>query len=190
MHLVDMNWDRHLATLTQLLNESGMTVVTKWGKPTYMHAGLNVAMAAGFKHHCGLWFFDGALLSDPLGILENAQEGKTQAMRHWKFTDPKAILPEDDIRAYLKEAMQHAQDGKRGAPRPKPQGTPSWCAALSAAFDADPSFKAAMDALTPGRQREYNEHISSAKREATQQSRLAKIRPMIFDGKGLNDRYR
>ena len=43
-----------------------MEAVTKWGKPTYMHAGRNVAMAAGFKHHCGLWFFDGALLSDPL----------------------------------------------------------------------------------------------------------------------------
>ena len=190
MHLVGMTWDRHLATLTRLLNESGMTVVTKWGKPTYMHAGRNVAMAAGFKHHCGLWFFDGALLSDPLGVLENAQEGKTQAMRHWKFTDPEAILPEEDIRAYLAEAMQHAQDGKRVAPRPVAQGAPSWCPTLQNAFDTDPSFKAAMDALTPGRQREYNEHIGSAKREATQQSRLAKIRPMIFDGKGLNDRYR
>ena len=67
-----------------------MEAVTKWGKPTYMHAGRNVAMAAGFKHHCGLWFFDGALLSDPLQVLENAQEGKTQAMRHWKFSDPDA----------------------------------------------------------------------------------------------------
>ena len=47
-----------------------------------------------------------------------------------------------------------------------------------------------MDALTPGRQREYNEHIASAKREATQHSRLAKILPMVLDGKGLNDRYR
>ena len=185
-----MTWDKHLATLTRLLDDTGMEAVTKWGKPTYVYAGRNIAMAAGFKHHCGLWFFDGALLSDPLGILENAQEGKTQAMRHWKFTDPNAPLPEDDIRAYLAEAMQHAQDGKRVAPRPKPQGAPSWCPTLQDAFDADPAFKEAMDALTPGRQREYNEHIASAKREATQQSRLAKILPMVLDGKGLNDRYR
>ena len=58
------------------------------------------------------------------------------------------------------------------------------------AFDADPAFKEAMDALTPGRQREYNEHIASAKREATKQSRLAKILPMVLDGKGLHDKYR
>ena len=52
------------------------------------------------------------------------------------------------------------------------------------AFDADPAFKDAMDALTPGRQREYNEHIASAKREATQHARLVKILLMVLDGKG------
>ena len=183
-----MAWERHLSVLTRLLEESGMEAVTKWGKPTYMHAGRNVAMAAGFKHHCGLWFFDGALLSDPLQVLENAQEGKTQAMRHWKFSDPDAPLPEEGIRTYLAEAMQHAQEGKRVAPTPKKALT--WCSTLRDAFLSDPAFKEAMLALTPGRQREYNDHVGSAKREATQQSRLAKIRPMVLDGKGLNDRYR
>ena len=103
---------------------------------------------------------------------------------------PDRVHTPGDIRAYLAEAMQHAQDGKRVASRPKPQGAPSWCPALQDAFDADPAFKDAMDALTPGRQREYNEHIASAKREATQHARLAKILPMVLDGKGLNDRYR
>ena len=121
MHLARMTWDKHLATLTRLLDDTGMEAVTKWGKPTYVHAGRNIAMAAGSSTIAAFGFFDGALLSDPLGILENAQEGKTQAMRHWKFTDPDASLPEDDIRAYLAEAMQHAQEGKRVAARPKPK---------------------------------------------------------------------
>ena len=39
MHLVDMNWDRHLATLTRLLNESGMTVDQMGNPPTCMQVG-------------------------------------------------------------------------------------------------------------------------------------------------------
>lgn len=38
-----MAWERHLSVLTRLLEETGMEAVTKWGKPTYMHAGRNVA---------------------------------------------------------------------------------------------------------------------------------------------------
>ena len=47
-----------------------------------------------------------------------------------------------------------------------------------------------MQKLTPGRQRDYNIHIGDAKREATQLSRLEKIRPMVLAGQGLNDKYR
>ena len=47
-----------------------------------------------------------------------------------------------------------------------------------------------MLALTPGRQREYNDHVGSAKREATQLARLDKIRPLVLAGKGLHDKYR
>ena len=48
----------------------------------------------------------------------------------------------------------------------------------------------AFDALTPGKQREYAEHIAEAKRDATKQSRLEKIVPMIEAGVGLHDKYR
>ena len=39
--------------------------------------------------------------------------------------------------------------------------------------------KKAFDALTVGKQREYAEHIASAKQDKTRASRLAKIIPMI-----------
>ena len=190
--LVRMAWEEHLTVLTELLDQTGMESRTKWGKPTYVHAGRNVAMAAAFKHHCGVWFFDGALLTDPLQVLENAQEGKTQAMRHWKFTDPDGAqdIPREDVLAYLREAMANAEEGKRVASPPRPQGSPDWCPALAAAFESEPEFQAAMLALTPGRQREYNDHVGSAKREATQLARLDKIRPLVKAGKGLHDKYR
>ena len=190
--LVRMAWEEHLTVLTKLLDQTGMESLTKWGKPTYVHAGRNVAMAAAFKHHCGVWFFDGALLTDPLQVSENAQEGKTQAMRHWKFTDPDGAqdIPREDVLAYLREAMAYAEEGKRVAPPPRPQGAPDWCPALAAAFESEPEFQAAMLALTPVRQREYNDHVGSAKREATQLARLDKIRPLVLAGKGLHDKYR
>ena len=48
------------------------------------------------------------------------------------------------------------------------------------------SFKA----LTSGRQKEYIEYIDEAKQEKTKISRIEKIKPMIMEGKGLNDKYR
>ena len=44
--------------------------------------------------------------------------------------------------------------------------------------------------LRLGLQREYTDHIASAKRDETKQKRLEKILPMIAAGKGLHDKYR
>ena len=63
-------------------------------------------------------------------------------------------------------------------------------AALAAALAAAARLQEAFDEFTPGRQREFAEYIASAKREATRLSRLEKIKPMILDGVGLNDKYR
>jgi len=48
-------------------------------------------------------------------------------------------------------------------------------------------LKAAFEALTPGRQRAYLLHFSSAKQSKTRESRIAKCMPQILDGKGLDD---
>ena len=144
-------------------------------------------MAAGFKHHCGLWFRWRLAFRSPRHPRKRARR-QNAGDETLEIHNPEAILPEDDIRAYLKEAMQHAQDGRRSLPSQATGHTIVVCC-IERCIRRRSIIQAAMDALTPGRQREYNEHISSAKRRL-QQSRLAKIRPMIFDGKGLNDRYR
>ena len=99
--------------------------------------------AVAFKHHCSLWFFDGALLTDGEGVLENAQEGRTQAMRHWKFRkgDP---IPEDTVAAYLREAMANAERGLTVTKAPLRAEDIVWCDLLQAAFDTDPDFMATM----------------------------------------------
>ena len=46
------------------------------------------------------------------------------------------------------------------------------------------------EGLTEGRKREYAEYIASAKKEQTKMDRLARILPLIENGKGLNDQYK
>lgn len=50
-----------------------------------------------------------------------------------------------------------------------------------------PALKKAFAALTPGRQRGYLFHFSSAKQSQTRAARVAKCTPQILAGKGLDD---
>lgn len=59
---------------------------------------------------------------------------------------------------------------------------------LQTKFAEDPAFKAAFDALTPGRKRGYNLYFSAAKHSQTRASRIEKSMQRILDGKGLHDR--
>lgn len=54
----------------------------------------------------------------------------------------------------------------------------------------DAKAKAAFGALSPGKQREYADHIADAKRAETRVNRVEKALPLIRAGKGKNDRYR
>lgn len=51
-----------------------------------------------------------------------------------------------------------------------------------------PDLKAAFEALTPGRQREFHLHVSDAKQSATRQARVEKCVPKILAGQGGCDR--
>ncbi|MGE9297091.1 MAG: YdeI/OmpD-associated family protein [Puniceicoccales bacterium] len=59
---------------------------------------------------------------------------------------------------------------------------------LGHALDRDTALKAAWEALTPGRQRGYILHISSAKQTKTRHNRIKKWIPHILKGKGMHDR--
>ncbi|UJP64927.1 YdeI/OmpD-associated family protein [Mongoliitalea daihaiensis] len=181
------DWTEELSALQGLLNETELTPLIKWGIPVYCHEGQHVVGLAGFKNFVCLWFYQGVFLSDPDRVLLNAQEGKTRALRQWRFTDSSEINPEQ-IRTYLAEAIAHAKEGKKLAP--VPAGEIIVPEILEKAFQSSQELQSAFDQLTPGKQREYIEYLNQAKRDATKQSRLEKITPMILEGKGLNDQYK
>ena len=161
----------------------------KWGSPVYTSGGKNIFWIARFKNHFGLGFFNGMFLKDPKNVLVNAQEGKTQAMRHWKFISDKNI-DSSTVLAYMNEAIENQKKGMQLMPKKKKDVLPTLPKLLKEALDKSPNTQKAFDTLAPYKKRDYAEYISTAKQEKTKLSRLEKILPMINKGLGLNDKYR
>ncbi|WP_420573850.1 YdeI/OmpD-associated family protein [Kordia sp.] len=181
-------WEDILQLLQSIILENpDVTETLKWSIPVYTVNGKNVLGLGAFKTHTAIWFFQGALLKDKDNVLVNAQEGKTQAMRHWKFFKDDTV-PIDLVKKYIEEAVQNQKDGKTVVI--KKSKTVTLPEELLTAFKANNDLHEAFEKLSNYKQKEYIEYISTAKRSATKESRLQKIIPMIIAGKGLNDKYR
>lgn len=179
-------WREQFLAFREVLLAVGLDEDIKWGIPAYLCGGKNLIGYAGFKQHCAVWFHQGVFLKDAAGKLSNAQEGKTQAMRQWKFVPGEAV-PRDLLGAYALEAIENHKAGKKVKPVSRELKV---SAELENAMQKDAALRKAFDSLTPGKQKEYAEHIGSAKQEKTRLSRLEKARPQILAGIGLHDKYR
>lgn len=93
-----------VARLRDILLRTGLDETVKWGSPAYMHKGKNVVGIAAFKEHFALWFFQGALLSDPEGLLGVSERSSAKAMRQWRMESKKDIKAKA-IASYVKEAV-------------------------------------------------------------------------------------
>ena len=179
-------WREQILAFREVLLSVDLDEDIKWGIPAYLHDGKNLIGFAGFKQHCALWFHQGVFLKDKAGKLTNAQEGKTQAMRQWRFA-PGEEVPRDLLRAYALEAIENHKAGKKAKPGSRDLKVP---VELENAMRDESALRQAFEKLTPGRQKEYAEHIGSAKQEKTRLTRLEKSRPQILAGIGLHDKYR
>tara|TARA_R100001369_G_scaffold91637_1_gene133534 strand:+ start:3118 stop:3714 length:597 start_codon:yes stop_codon:yes gene_type:complete len=172
---------RELALKTELIE------TYKWGIPVYTIDNKNVLGILAFKHHFGIWFYNGVFLKDPKKVLENAQEGKTKAMRHWKFIN-KEDIDEAEVLSYFHEAISNQKKGLTLAPeKNKPILMPPL---LEKALGNNQALKENYENLSPYKQRVYCEYISEAKQEKTKLSRLQKCIPLLEKGMGLHDKYR
>lgn len=182
-------WSECLVILRSLATKAGCEEAVKWGAPAYLINGKNVVGIGAFKSYCGLWFHQGVFMADPESVLINAQEGVTKGLRQWRFQNRQEILDHhDQIRSYPAEARQNQLDGKEiKVEKKKGLDIPEL---LQQALDSSPDLQEQFNSFSPYKQREYAEYIAQAKREATRESRLEKITPMILQGVGLNDKYR
>lgn len=183
------NWIELLKHLREVILTTGLEEKIKWAMPCYMDRGKNIASIYAPKDFVGMWFFQGALLSDPYGLLSNAQEGKTKAMRRMKFRTIEDI-DQNKITEYLYEAIENQRAGrviKPAKPKSKPLIVPP---ELQNALNKDPELNAMFNAFNLTKKREFTDHISDAKRDDTKKRRLEKCIPMILAGIGLGDKYR
>lgn len=183
----DNKWREEVALIKSIIQKSGLRETIKWGTEVYTHNGKNVVGVVGFKNHFTLWFYNGVFLQDNHRVLISAQDGKTKALRQWRFTSMDEI-DEKLILEYIREAIRNEEAGRVWKPqKSKPADVPG---ILQNAIDKNQKLKKAFSKLPPYKQKEYIEHIDSAKREGTKQSRLEKIKPMILHGVGLHDKYK
>ncbi|MGM9425789.1 YdeI/OmpD-associated family protein [Hydrogenophaga sp. MI9] len=178
-------WDAGLKHLREICRSAGLVETVKWGHPCYMHAERNIVLIGALQGDFRLNFFNAALMKDTDGLLER-QGPNTQHPDSIRFTASGQVEERAaSIRAYLQEAMAYADAGILPAKVPQALELPD---ELVDAMDADPELAEAFHALTPGRQRSYVIHLSSAKTAATRVSRIEKARPNVLSGKGANER--
>lgn len=185
---INTHFEHELKILREIINTTELEETLKWSAPTYTLNGKNVVGLGAFKNHFGIWFFQGVFLKDEANLLINAQENKTKALRQMRF-ESKADINKSAVLKYVKEAIENQKLGKEIKPQRNTKAV-IIPAELKKVFSANNDLNTAFRALTPGKQREYCEHISEAKREATKLSRIEKITPMILNGKGLHDKYK
>lgn len=177
-------WPAEIKVLRPLLLECGLTEELKWGKPCYCLDGANIVLIQEFSDHLALMFFKGVLLDDPEGVLHD-QGPNSHAAKRIKFTSTRDVKALSEVvTAYVREAIAHEQAGAELPARPEEELAPELVDRLA----SDHELAEAFENLTPGRQREYNLHVSDAKQSSTRERRVDKIAPRILSGKGLRDR--
>ncbi|MFY8181615.1 MAG: YdeI/OmpD-associated family protein [Flavobacterium sp.] len=179
-------WDDEIETIKSILNKTELIETTKWGGIVYTINNKNVIGIGAFKNYFALWFYNGVFLKDELNVLVNANEGVTKALRQWRFTS-KEEINEKKILAYINEAIANEKEGKSIKPTKKARIV---CAFLDAELESDKELSIAFEKFTSSKQNEFLEYIETAKQEKTKLARFEKIKPMILNNIGLNDKYR
>lgn len=179
-------WENEIEQLHAIIRKTPLVETTKWGGLVYTYNNKNVLGIGGFKSYFGIWFYNGVFLKDEKKLLINANEENTKSLRQMRFNSANEI-DEKLILSYIIEAIEIEE---KGLAIPKEKKETIIPEILENELDKNSELKNKFNTFSPYKQREFIEHITSAKQEKTQMARLEKIIPMILEEKGLNDKYR
>jgi uncharacterized protein YdeI (YjbR/CyaY-like superfamily) len=178
-------WQAEIEQLRTIVLDCGLTEELKWGCPCYTLEERNIVLIHTFKDYCALLFFKGALMKDHKVILIQQTEN-VQAARHIRFTGMVEIVKlKTTLKAYIKEAIEVEKSGLKVELKKTTEFTMP--EEFKNKLKENAGLKKAFFALTPGRQRAYLLHFSSAKQSPTREARIEKSTPQIMKGKGLNE---
>ncbi|MBC9915618.1 YdeI/OmpD-associated family protein [Chitinophaga varians] len=161
----------------------------KWGMPYFTYEGQLLCCFAAFKAHCSFIFWKGALMDDPDNIFQ--QRGENGMGQLGKIASLKDLPSDKIFIKYLKAAAKISTSDlppavKKAAPAKKELEVPDW---LLTAIKKNKKAWATFEAFSYSHQKEYVEWITSAKTEATRNSRLADALTWMAEGKIRNWKY-
>ena len=110
----------------------------------------------------------------------------TKGLRQWRFTS-KDEINEKLILHYINEAIENEKAGLSIKPEKKEAMK---CDYFDNKLNGDKDLKNAFEKFSPYKQKEFWEYMATAKQEKTKETRFEKIKPMILENIGLNDKYR
>lgn len=178
-------WQEELQALRVIALGCGLAEEIKWGNPCYTHEGKNVVLLHSFKEYCAVLFFKGALIADSSGMLVQQTEN-VQAARQARFTTAAEIKKaRPALKKLILAAIEVEKAGLAVAFKKVEEFTV--VEEFELALKKSAALKKAFNALTPGRQRAYLLHFSSAKQSKTRLARIEKCSERILAGKGLTD---
>ena len=143
------NFSEEILFLRKIILSTNLEETIKWGMPTYTLNGKNVVGIGAFKAHFGIWFFKGALLKDKSKVLVNAQEGKTSAMRQWRF-ERNTEIDQNLVEFYIKEAIEIEKKGLKVAVKKKPLLIPE---ELTTVFNDNEKLAELFEAMPLGKEK-------------------------------------
>ncbi len=181
----DPAWGPEKRALRAILAQTPLEEALKWGAACYTFDGSNVAIIGGFSDGCRLAFFKGTLIPDPEDALILTGP-RSRASMYFSFQTAEEVQARaDQIRDYVARAIEVEKSGKKVHFAKDDLDYPD---ELTDKLDRDEAFRAAFEALTPGRRRGYVLFFSGAKQSQTRVNRIAKHSARILQGKGMHDR--
>lgn len=178
-------WENEIRALRKTILSCQLQEELKWGTPCYTLDGRNIVLIHIFKEYCAVLFFKGVALQDAQKLLIQQTEN-VQTARQMRFTSLSEVKKTTSaLKAYIFEAIEVEKSGVK-MPLKKTKEF-SMAEEFQSALNKSAKLKKAFEALTPGRQRAYLLHFSSAKQSATRIARIEKYVPKILAGKGIDD---
>ena len=176
-----------LETLRERVHEASPAIdeAMKWSSPSFLYGGKILCSMAAFKEHASFGFWQHALVMGE--DVERDGMGSFGKMASVSDVPSKKVLA-----PLLKRAMQLIDEGvktpgvrKTTAPRPAPEPTPEFAAALK----KNAAARKTLASFPPSGQREYTDWIAEAKRPETRDKRIAQAVEWLAEGKPRHWKY-
>lgn len=160
----------------------------KWGIPHFDYSNEMMCIFAAHKQHCSFSFWKSSLMDD-VRLKENSE---LPAIKRFmgKLTSVSDLPPDQEIVAWIKEAMSLNEQGIKVPARPAGKSKdvvvpPAFAERLA----ANPHVNAIFESKSPSFRKEYYVWIGEARTDVTREKRINEAIAWIEEGKGRFWKY-